>query len=155
MRDQQSRKNDKGTLKEMGMSLSQRIAERVRKKKASIGGQNRAAFLALKGDIEDALKDGWPIKSVWETLFEEKKVSFSYQAFRNYVNSLIYLEKEPGAAGAVTPPKHPQSPTSKIQPPTPKEIQPATPVQTVEKTPAPPQPDRFNFDPNPKKEDYL
>lgn len=37
-----------------------------------------------------AFDDGWSVKSIWETLHEEGKITFSYQSFRNYVNSIIY-----------------------------------------------------------------
>ncbi len=78
----------------MAKSLSERIAERTRKKSPSRNAQNRAAFLALRGDVKQALDDGWPVKSIWETLHDESKVTFSYQAFRGYVNRLILSEKE-------------------------------------------------------------
>jgi hypothetical protein len=73
----------------MAKSLSERIATRSLKKKPSRSAQNRAAFLALREEIKKALDDGWPVKSIWETLVEEGKISFSYQAFRGYTNRLI------------------------------------------------------------------
>ena len=73
----------------MAKSLSERIAARTVKKKPSRSAQNRAAFLALRVDIKQALDDGWPVKSIWETLHEEGKVDFSYQAFRGYANRLV------------------------------------------------------------------
>jgi hypothetical protein len=75
--------------KKMAKSLSQRIAERSLKKAPSRNAQNRATFLAIRSDIKQALDDGWPIKSIWELLHEEKKINFSYQAFRGYVNRLL------------------------------------------------------------------
>ena len=30
---------------------------------------------------------------IWETLHEERKITFSYQSFRNYVNSIIFPSK--------------------------------------------------------------
>ncbi len=73
----------------MAKSLSTRIAERAALKKPSRNAQNRATFLSLRGDVKQALDDGWPVKTIWETLHDEGKVSFSYQAFRGYVNRLI------------------------------------------------------------------
>jgi len=73
----------------MAKSLSERIAARTVQKKPSRNAQNRAAFLALRVDIKQALDDGWPVKSIWETLHEEGKIEFSYQAFRGYANRLI------------------------------------------------------------------
>ena len=77
----------------MAKSLSERIAERATKGKPSRNAQNRAAFLAARAEVTQALDDGWPVKSVWETLHEEGKVTFSYQAFRGYVNRLILTAK--------------------------------------------------------------
>jgi hypothetical protein len=73
----------------MAKSLSVRIAERAARGKPSRSAQNRAVFLAMRGDVQQALNDGWPVKTIWETLHEEGKVTFSYQAFRGYVNRLV------------------------------------------------------------------
>lgn len=83
----------------MAKSLSARIAERATRQKPSRSAQNRATFLALKADIKEALDDGWPVKTVWETLHEEGKVTFSYQAFRGYANRLI-LGNQAGPEGS-------------------------------------------------------
>lgn len=64
------------------------------KKKPSRRAKNRATFLALRVDVKQALDDGWPVKSIWETLNEEGKIDFSYQSFRVYVNRLILTPAE-------------------------------------------------------------
>lgn len=79
----------------MGKSLSERIAAKQMTKKGSDKSVNKAAFLALKPDIDAALTDGWSIKLVWETLVEEGKISFSYKTFCGYVARLIAAEKKP------------------------------------------------------------
>ncbi len=79
----------------MGNSLSARIAAKQVTRKSSDKSVNKAAFLALKQDIEGALSDGWSIKLVWETLLEEGKISFSYKTFCGYVARLIVTEKKP------------------------------------------------------------
>lgn len=68
-------------------SLSERIANRQDKKSGA--HKNKVAFLALKQDIIGALDDGWPMKTIWETLTEEKKISFTYKTFRLYVAQFI------------------------------------------------------------------
>lgn len=78
----------------MAKNLSERIAAMAIRKKSSRSAQNRATFLALRIDVNQALADGWPVKNIWETLHEEKKVDFSYQAFRGYVNRLILSSTE-------------------------------------------------------------
>lgn len=77
----------------MTKNLSQRIAERIRNKRPSKKGKNRADFLVQKKDIEQAIADGWAVRIIWETLVYEKKVSLSYPAFNNYVNKLINKKK--------------------------------------------------------------
>ena len=73
----------------MAKRLSARIAERTGRKTPSRHGKNRAAFLAVRDDVKEAIDDGWPVKEIWETLYEEGKLSFSYETFRTYVNRLI------------------------------------------------------------------
>ena len=84
----------------MAKSLSARIAERVARKKPAGNVRNRAAFLALRGEVKQAIDDGWSVKTIWEALHDEEKVTFSYQAFRGYVNRLIL---SPPASGEATP----------------------------------------------------
>ena len=79
----------------MALNLSARITERTKLKSPARNAQNRAAFLALRPDIEEALKDGWPVKTIWETLHEEGKITYGYQAFRGYVNRLILSDTIP------------------------------------------------------------
>lgn len=79
----------------MGKPLSERIAAKLTQKKSSDKSVNKAAFLALKPDIQSALADGWSIKLVWEILVEEGKISFSYKTFCGYVARLIAPAKTP------------------------------------------------------------
>jgi hypothetical protein len=136
----------------MGKNLSERIADRMRNKKATVGAQNRGAFLALKGEIIQALDDRWPVKTIWETLHDEGKVKFSYQAFRNYVNSLILTPKQ-----TATPKAPAEGERHGIQPEREKQVAPAPPRTAAPRQPAtPPQaPAGFNFNPNPNKEEFI
>ena len=87
----------------MAKALSKRIAARMKKNDVGLKKSSRTIFLALRDEIEEALKDGWTVKVVWETLKEEGKVTFSYQAFNGYVNRLIKNEREkPDAQGTVS-----------------------------------------------------
>ena len=112
----------------MAKSLSERIAERVKKEPGKSKRSNRMIFIALRGEIEKALSDGWTVKVIWETLREEEKITFSYQAFNRYVKQLI-----------------------KDQPATPDE----TATETLEKPPKPEGIKEFKFNANPKKEDLI
>ena len=132
----------------MAKSLSARIAERIARKKPAGNVRNRAAFLALRGEVKQAIDDGWPVKTIWETLHDEGRVAFSYQAFRGYVNRLILSpsanrEAAPAAVGVdqhrqVAPRLAPQSAKN------PAEWQPEKPAASG-----------FTFNRAPKKEDLL
>jgi hypothetical protein len=129
----------------MTKNLSVRIAERTAQKKPSRNGQNRATFLAIRGDVKQALDDGWPVKTIWETLHEEGKVSFSYQAFRGYANRLIL--SSPASRATVSTPMAVDSWIG-------KQRNPAT-AQATEKSPEGPTTSGFTFNRTPKKEDLL
>lgn len=73
----------------MVKSLSERIALRVSTKKLTRIGKNRASFLAVRDDVKAAMDDGWPVKVIWDTLQDEGKIEFGYDAFMGYVNRLI------------------------------------------------------------------
>lgn len=76
----------------MEKSLSERIAQHEKNKKKADGSKNKVAFLALRNDIREALDAGWSMKSTWETLFDESKITFSYKTFRLYVGRYIFTE---------------------------------------------------------------
>lgn len=141
----------------MPKTLSQRIADRVAKEDKGATKKNRAIFLALRAEVEASIKDGWPVKTIWETLHEEGRVTFSYQAFRLYVNKLILPAgaddqgKQPGQVPATAAPA--AGSASTLPAPMPA----AAPVA---KTPEPvvtPKEDLggFNFDTKPNKESLI
>lgn len=133
----------------MAKSLSERIAERAKKKKPSRNAQNRAAFLAVRVDVKQALDDGWPVKSIWETLHEEGKVTFSYQAFRGYVNRLI-LAAKPDA-----PPAPASAPATPGEGTTPEASTPAAEGASKTTTQKPAALPGFTFNANPDKKELL
>ena len=132
----------------MEKSLSERIAARAVGKKPSPlqshgdENQNRATFLALRPDIKQALGDGWSVKSIWETLHEEGKVSFGYDAFLRYTKRLVLPP-----AGR-TPPRIQAGQTDIAMTVEQKTGEP-------EAKEALPQIGGFTFNPSPKKEDLI
>jgi len=124
-------------------TLSERIAARAIDKKPLLSSneQNRATFLALRPDIIQALDDGWPVRSIWETLHEEGKVTFCYSAFCGYTNRLIR-----------TPSSHRQE--QKVNEPE-RAVKSAKPGKAKPKTEETPQISGFIFNPSPKKEDLF
>jgi hypothetical protein len=65
----------------MQKNLSSRISERVRNNRCSRSARNVAAFLAQRDEIIGALKDGWTVYQIWETLHAEQKIGASYNTF--------------------------------------------------------------------------
>lgn len=128
-------------------SLSERIAERAKKKeKQARGGANRAEFLAVKDDIAKALDDQWPVKAIWETLREEGAISFSYDAFIGYVKRLIKTKPTAMQRASLPKPKDELGAGHKEQPAT-KTTDDAKPAP--EPNPAPVT-KSFSFNPKPK-----
>jgi len=128
----------------MAKNLSERIAAMTIKKKPSRRAKNRATFLALRVDIKQALDDGWPVKSIWETLNEEGKIDFSYQSFRVYVNRLI-----------LTPAELISSTDNLVTFAVPGEKTNHVPAIANEKKAEEPVADGFKFNKTPNKEDLL
>lgn len=113
-------------------TLSERIAEHLnREMTGSVASRNRLAFLALRDDIEQASQDGWPLLTIWKVLHEEKRITFTYQAFRRYFRSLI--DNSPSG----------RRPASKAR------------VSQPRQPPAPSRPQAFTFNPTPSKEQLL
>lgn len=73
-------------------TLSERIADRVKSTATASSHVNRAVVLALRNEIQLALDDGWSVLAIYRALSEEGRITFSYQAFRRYVNQ-IHLGK--------------------------------------------------------------
>ena len=71
-------------------SLSERIAARIQQQSsASTAAKNRSVFISLREDIQQAVTDGWSLLAIWQVLFDEQRVTFTYQAFRRYARQLI------------------------------------------------------------------
>lgn len=71
-------------------SLSERIAVRIQQQSsASTAARNRSVFISLREDIQQAATDGWSLLAIWQVLFDEQRVTFTYQAFRRYARQLI------------------------------------------------------------------
>jgi nuclear transport factor 2 (NTF2) superfamily protein len=79
----------------MKKKLSERIAERAKSKQQSRNAKNRAQFLHVRDEIQEALDDKWTIKDIWGTLHIEGTITFSYEAFRKHVNAWQNPSKSP------------------------------------------------------------
>jgi len=74
-------------------SLSARVQERAQR--VSPAARNRAQVVALRGEIEQALKDGCSLAMIWNTLQEEGTIQFGYETFRAHVRKLVRPLSEP------------------------------------------------------------
>ncbi|WP_139559682.1 TraK family protein [Methylotetracoccus oryzae] len=111
----------------MSKPLEERIAERIRDQPDTHPASGRVAFLALKDDIARAVAAGWPVKSIWYTLFAEGRIAIGYHAFNLYVNK--YVRTSPASSPVVPEPSS--------------------------ATPKPRAPTGFTLNPQPKKEDLV
>ncbi len=67
-------------------SLSVRVQERAQR--VLPAARNRAQVVALRNEIEQALKDGCSLAMIWHTLHEEQAIACSYETFRAHVRKL-------------------------------------------------------------------
>lgn len=79
----------------------QAFVERVAKQ-ASRGRSHRATFVALRSLIEGALAAGYPMKTTWEALRAEGRLTMSYETFRAHCRkaSLSGSARPQGGAAA-------------------------------------------------------
>ncbi len=112
----------------MAKSLKERIAERISQEPPVKRACGKVAFLALKDEIEQAVRAGWPVKEIWKTLHEEGRIAAGYHAFNLYVNKYIRETEIP--------------PTVRPEPPKPKD-------QVAQ------APSGFRFNSSPNKEDIV
>lgn len=52
-----------------------------------------ASFLAVSENVSDAIDAGFELKTIWEHLREEKRISFRYETFLKYINRHIKKSK--------------------------------------------------------------
>ena len=70
-------------------SLSEVIAEKVLSTSSGRNARNRAIFVLLRSEIQDAIDRGYPVLTVWKILYDDGQVPFGYQAFRRYAKRMI------------------------------------------------------------------
>ena len=60
-------------------------------KQATISNRRKylSSFLAVRENVAEALKEKYPMKIIWEHLFESGKIEFHYETFRRYVKQHI------------------------------------------------------------------
>lgn len=97
-------------------ALSARVAEFVQSQPSSRrSGRARAAVIALREEIAQAIADGWAVKAIWQTLRADGSVTVGYEAFWRQVSELV--RRQPSASPApkvpVAEPRAPASPDAR------------------------------------------
>lgn len=70
----------------MKKNYAERLELWVRQRASSPREKNRAAFVAVRDDVREALAQKYPVKVIWQNLHEEGVITFGYDAFLNYVH---------------------------------------------------------------------
>jgi hypothetical protein len=70
----------------MAKSYSKQLGEWVKVRETPRRDRNLVAFLAVRGDVQAALDEGFTLKTVWTNLHETGRIRCNYQTFLNYVN---------------------------------------------------------------------
>ena len=78
----------------MSESLSTRVARFVQTQPAWRSNKARAAVVALRAEIQQAVGDGWSVRAIWQTLRAEGAVKVGYHAFRRYVAELVLRQSK-------------------------------------------------------------
>ncbi|EDB8709747.1 conjugal transfer protein TraK [Salmonella enterica subsp. enterica serovar Schwarzengrund] len=100
------------------------------------------AFLAVKSDVDEALKAGYAIKTIWEHMHETGRIQTGYEAFRKHVKRYIKTTPHPTQIGD-------QGKANKSVPKAKAKVD--TPQEPKEM----PSIGGFQFNPKPNKEDLL
>jgi len=103
----------------MEKNILERLAESSAKNGSTHAKQNLAIFLALRDQIDLAIKTGWAVKDIWQLLYNEKKINISYQVFlRLAIKHTDYESKKRTKKGEESKEKKPLTepkPNSKLE----------------------------------------
>jgi len=77
----------------MAKRLSERVFARIRSNAKRSISHNVVVFSALHDEIVEALNDGCSLKAIWETLYEEGRVSFKFDAFLRHAKKSTEMSR--------------------------------------------------------------
>lgn len=75
----------RGTI-DMTSTYPDQLAEWVKRRDAKRGPSRVSEFLALRDDVEAAIRAGFDIKAIWSEMREAGRVSVGYSTFLAYVS---------------------------------------------------------------------
>jgi hypothetical protein len=83
----------------MAKSYTKQLSEWVGQARHSARrDRHRVAFMAVKNDVKEALEEGWPMKTIWAHMVEQKRIGFGYDTFLAYVKRHVKGTTEPSSA---------------------------------------------------------
>lgn len=133
----------------MAKSYNEQLAEWVRTRTHSARhDKNRVAFLGVKEDVREALEQGWPVKTIWAHMVEQKRIGFGYDTFLVYVKRHVRPAAEPVAARRNKAPRAPHLAPSGRPPPD------STESKTL-RAPVQDQQPGFTFNAAPNREELI
>lgn len=108
----------------MEKKLSDRIAAVAKTEHPGQKARRWALFLAQKGEILEAIADGWAVRRVWQQLRDEKKIDVTYQSFLRWVKAVQAspTAPAPSAPSSAASIEHVSTPV----PPAPRKPRPAS-----------------------------
>jgi len=120
--------------------LSERVFARIKTRSQKSLFHNKATFFALHDEILEAMNSGCSLKAIWETLYEEKKITFKYRAFLRhayqFADIMQKVEENRGRKVAKTKSHliyHPKA--KEVNRPLPKELKSNTSIKTFQHNP--------------------
>jgi hypothetical protein len=138
----------------MAKSYNEELAQWVRQRARSARHEkNRVAFLSVKEDVRGALEQGWPVKTIWMHMVEQKRIGFSYDAFLVYVKRHVQSIDRPVVARRTQVPR--ASPVTPAGKPPASSIDSRTPQVPVHAQPAQDQLSGFTFNAAPNREELI
>jgi hypothetical protein len=90
----------------MAKTYPELLGEWVKRRESTKRDKNLVAFLAVRDDVRDAVKAGYAVKTIWANMYEEKRVTFGYDTFLNYVNRHIRRPEKGPADNTPSRPVH-------------------------------------------------
>lgn len=133
----------------MKKRFSEQLGEWVKEKKSRQRDKNLVAFLAVKADVQDALNEGYAVKTIWEYMVEKKRIGYGYETFLNYTNRLIRRKGKGGTPDKIIVTEQPSVTNTKEDTKQKKKEEPIT-TATEQKSAKIPG---FKFNPIPNKEE--
>jgi hypothetical protein len=138
----------------MAKSYSEQLAEWVKQRTESARhDRNLVAFLSVRDDVREALDQGWPVKTIWAHMVEQKRIGFGYDTFLIYVKRHVRPAAEPGVKRRTEGSRAP--PVAPANPPAPGSAKGRAPRALVQAQPDQDQLPGFTFNAAPNREELI